>query len=464
MSVPQFAVVGYVNMGKSSLVSTLTETDSVEISPQSGTTSVCTSFDCMSDGQHLFTLIDTPGFQNARRLLRWLEDWLEANNDSTDPQALRAFIAEQKQAELFENEWRLLKPIMEGASILYIVDADVPYKSKYKAEMQILSMTGQPRMGIINMHGDCAHLEQWKEALSSSFAKVHQINAQNAKGENRWSLFEAFAGINEDLKPKIDTVIAQLKKQVEQRKEQVAKHLASLVCDGLTASSSKSMLNQSDKNQLSQQCREELKKKIRQREELCRKQVEQIFEHRHLVRNEQAIEVLESDIFSDEVWSMLGLNKTSLLTASTMSSAGIGALIDLKLGGLSFGTGALIGAGIGLLTGFYATQMDFSFKVMGVDLGLEKRKLVIQAPKSLKWASILLDRGLIHYHKVASRSHAQRSPLTLENKELSSILNELSKDKLKSFSEIIEKIIKNSDDTVDEKHKQELSSWIEEQL
>ena len=44
----------------------------------------------------------------------------------------------------------LLTPILEGAGILYVVDAGAPYRENYEAEMEILRWTGRPSMAVIN--------------------------------------------------------------------------------------------------------------------------------------------------------------------------------------------------------------------------------------------------------------------------------------------------------------------------
>ena len=50
----------------------------------------------------------------------------------------------------FPDECELLRPIVEGAGILYVVDGSVPYGPEYEAEMEILRWTGRPSMAVIN--------------------------------------------------------------------------------------------------------------------------------------------------------------------------------------------------------------------------------------------------------------------------------------------------------------------------
>ena len=70
--VPRVAVVGRVNKGKSSIVSTLAEDDSVRVDPRPGTTVEVREYPVRVDGEPLFVLVDTPGFEDAPRALAWL--------------------------------------------------------------------------------------------------------------------------------------------------------------------------------------------------------------------------------------------------------------------------------------------------------------------------------------------------------------------------------------------------------
>ena len=67
---PRFAIVGHPNKGKSSIVATLAEDDAVAISPHPGTTTQARTYPMRLDGNVLYELIDTPGFQRAREVTR----------------------------------------------------------------------------------------------------------------------------------------------------------------------------------------------------------------------------------------------------------------------------------------------------------------------------------------------------------------------------------------------------------
>ena len=72
-TIPEFAIVGHPNEGKSSVLSTLAEDDSVRISATPGETLVCQQFPVIIDGREVIRFIDTPGFQNPRKVLHQLQ-------------------------------------------------------------------------------------------------------------------------------------------------------------------------------------------------------------------------------------------------------------------------------------------------------------------------------------------------------------------------------------------------------
>ena len=134
--VPTFAVVGAVNHGKSSVVSTLAENDQVRISPMPGETVTCQRF-WLRD---LFAFYDTPGFQNAIEALRELE----AAARVPEPLAVfRDFLSRNTGKPDFEAECRLLEPIVkEDAGIIYVVDGSEPLLEIHVAETDLSQYQG----------------------------------------------------------------------------------------------------------------------------------------------------------------------------------------------------------------------------------------------------------------------------------------------------------------------------------
>jgi small GTP-binding protein len=106
---PVFAIVGRANKGKSSIVATLAEDDSVAIAPRPGTTTECREYPVRVDGEVLFKFVDTPGFEEAPRVLEWLRrrETSAASRPALVAEFVRAF---EGTGDLVE-ERALLAPI-----------------------------------------------------------------------------------------------------------------------------------------------------------------------------------------------------------------------------------------------------------------------------------------------------------------------------------------------------------------
>src|SRR4030095_7527246 len=130
---PAFAVVGHPNKGKSSIVSTLAQDDSVRIAPEPGTTTECREYPMRIDGVVQYVLVDTPGFQRARRAL----DWMRARETHAGAHRAggEAVVEEQRASARFPDECRLLAPVLAGAGIVYVADGARPYGPDFEAEM-----------------------------------------------------------------------------------------------------------------------------------------------------------------------------------------------------------------------------------------------------------------------------------------------------------------------------------------
>src|SRR5690606_11957379 len=194
MSHPIFAIVGHPNKGKSSIVATLAEDDDVAISPRPGTTTRARAFPMRLDGETLYELVDTPGFQRAREVLGWLET--HDRGAGRRAEVVGDFLRTHADDPRFHDERELLRPIVGGAGILYVVDGSRPYGRQYEAEMEILRWTGRPRMALINLIAAGDHVEEWRAALSQYFSLVRVFDAMRADFSKRIELLRAFGAID----------------------------------------------------------------------------------------------------------------------------------------------------------------------------------------------------------------------------------------------------------------------------
>ena len=105
-TIPEFAIIGHPNEGKSSVLSTLAEDDSVRVSPIPGETVLCQPFPVRIDGREIIRFIDTPGFQNPRQTLQWLQEY-----QGPEDRLLTAFIEAHRDDPAFRDDCELLRPV-----------------------------------------------------------------------------------------------------------------------------------------------------------------------------------------------------------------------------------------------------------------------------------------------------------------------------------------------------------------
>ena len=160
---PEIAILGHPNEGKSSVLSTLAEDDSVRVSATPGETTECRTFPVLIDGREVLRFTDTPGFQNPSRVLAEMKK-IAAESGDTVANFRRAFA----DVEELRDDVELLLPVERGAGIIYVVDGSRPLRNVDRAEMEILRLTGRPRMAIINCkNDDSSRLEEWKSEFRS---------------------------------------------------------------------------------------------------------------------------------------------------------------------------------------------------------------------------------------------------------------------------------------------------------
>jgi hypothetical protein len=410
MSVPRFAIVGHPNKGKSSIVATLAEDDAVAISPHPGTTTQARSYPMRLDRETLYELVDTPGFQRARETLAWLE----AHDRGAGARAavVREFVAAHAADARFKDECELLRPIIEGAGILYVVDGSRPYGRQYEAEMEVLRWTGQPRMALINLISSGDHVEEWRAALSQYFSIVRAFDALRADFGKRIDLLRSFGAIDERWAAPLTRAADALIADRERRRRAVAGEIGDLLIDSLSATVTVTLASSDADDAALANGRRKLQERVRRRERDARRSVQEIYRHAALAIEESAAAYLVEDVFSAQSFSAFGLSAAQLALTGAASGAVAGTLIDVALGGASLMLGAGIGAAIGAAGTLAGAGRLAKVKVLGQPVGGYELRVGPITDMNFPW--VLLGRALLHAKLVAERNHARRESLALD--------------------------------------------------
>ena len=412
---PTFAVVGRVNKGKSSVVSTLIEDDSIRVDKEPGTTRVCTRFPFRADdGRTLCVVVDTPGFEEAPRALTWLRT---REGTAADRTALVAtFVETFRGSGEFADECALLEPILDGAAILYVVDASLPYRANYEAEMEILRWTGRPRMALINRidrTGGDDHVDEWRRALSQYFSVVRLFDAHRSGFVERLALLRAFRELDDDARDAIDEAIAVLRADWARRRERGGRVIAQLVADALTSTEEYPLGEHESPDTHHAEWQEAFLESLRHRERRARAEVETLYRHERLrsVEGDLVAEDFERDLFAEEGRRVFGLDTWQLVRAGAVGGAAIGGTIDAATLGHSFLLGTVIGGVVGGAAAYWGGVQMAEVKVLGQSVG--GRVAIVGPVRDANFPWIVLDRALAHFESVATRAHAQRDVLEI---------------------------------------------------
>lgn len=420
---PRLAVVGHPNKGKSSIVATLAQDDSVYIDRLSGSTTRAQYFPLTVDGETLYELVDTPGFQRARAVLDWLKK--HCQNVSQRAAAIEDFFQQHQQDSRFEHELELLKPIINNAGIIYVVDGSRPYGPEYEAEMEILLWTGRPSLALINPIDNSDYVDDWNNALGQYFKTVRIFNAQTAEYKKRIGLLEIFGQLDPEWQQPLKRAVECLTQLRQQQHRQASLVVSDCLVDILQHSEKQALPSMRLTSNISDEAikntlTKKFEHKIRNFENRCRHQVSEIFNHYQLQVSETEIDFLQQDLFDQNTWYLFGLNKKQLVTTAMAAGASAGALVDIGTGGHSLLLGSAIGGLAGGVGAWRFSEKIATFSIKGLPTG---GKTLSYGPiTNLNFPFVFLGRALQHHRLLCKRTHASREVLNINTSKEQQLL------------------------------------------
>jgi len=401
--VPVLAIMGHPNAGKSSVVATLTENDRIQIDKRAGTTTTCTRYPVAIDGERILEFIDTPGFQNPSDILEWFQ------THAQQPNLAGAFVAAHEHQPLFAHDCDLLRPVAEGAGIILVVDGSKRIKEKDRVEMELLRLTARPRMAILNNQTNVdRHMGAWRDALNMAFNAVREFNAHRATYDERIRLLGALKTIDQRWEAGLDHTIRSFERDWARRIDQSVESILTLLKKALTLKVERLVRveeapSQADIEAIQATLLETFQERLRRLESETQAEIRAHF--RHSVWNPPG-SVLSRDLFSEEVQQTLGLNRSQLALAGAAAGALTGGVIDLGVGGLSLGTGMLLGAITGGVLGAFGRE---GLAKIDIERRLGIQRLSMGPVHNPKFPFVLLDRSLLYCARAMNWSHGRQA-------------------------------------------------------
>ncbi len=415
--IPEFAILGHPNEGKSSVVSTLAENDRVRIGPYPGETVVCQTFPVTIDKTEVIRFTDTPGFQNPRQTLGWFQNY-------TGPQdrMVQAFIDAHGQDPDFRDECELLGPVARGAGIIYVVDGSRPVRGDDRAEMEILRLTGRPRMSIINCKGgDTTYLESWKNEFRRTFNSIRAFNAHRATYRERIELLECLKSVDQDWQESLSRVIQAFKQDWDHRINLTALTMVAMVHEILSATMTGTLGPSVNPEALRLDLENKFLDKVRQIEQRAHNDIRKLFKHNIFNLTLPRDSILNNDLFSEKTWQFLGLTPREVVVAAGVAGLGAGAIVDTAAAGITFGIFSALGGVAGAATAMLGGSRMAGLKFKGIRLGRDQ--ITIRLMNSVQFMYVLLDRAFLFYSSVINWAHGRRDYPDSENKETASGVN-----------------------------------------
>lgn len=356
----KLAVVGHTNVGKTSLLRTLTrDVGFGEVSHRPSTTRHVEGARLSVDGEPLLDLYDTPGLEDAIALLDFLER-LERPGERLDgPARLTRFLDGSEARQRFEQEAKVLRQLLASDAGLYVIDAREPVLAKYRDELEVLASCGKPLLPVLNFVSSANHREpDWREALARlglhALVRFDSV-APPEDGERR--LYESLALLLENARPQLERLIADQQAQRLARQQSAARLIAELLID--CAACRRSVVSAAEQEQ---QAISELRKAVRQREQKCVEALLKLYAFRPRDAAASDLPLLDGrwgdDLFNPETLKQLGVRVGGGIAAGAAAGAGV----DLLVGGITLGAAALAGAIAG---GALQTARSYGSRLLG---------------------------------------------------------------------------------------------------
>ncbi|CAD5203203.1 DUF3482 domain-containing protein [Pseudomonas sp. FEN] len=356
----KLAVVGHTNVGKTSLLRTLTRDIGFgEVSHRPSTTRHVEGARLSVDGEALLELYDTPGLEDAIALLDYLERLDRPGERLDGPARVARFLDGSEARQRFEQEAKVLRQLLASDAGLYVIDAREPVLAKYRDELSVLASCGKPLLPVLNFVSSAEQREpEWREALARlglhALVRFDSV-APPEDGERR--LYESLALLLEGARAQLERLVLDLEAQRRARRQSANRLIAELLID--CAACRRSVISVADAQT---RAIGELRQAVRQREQRCVEALLKLYAFRPGDAAASDLPLLDGrwgdDLFNPETLKQLGVKVGGGIAAGAAAGAGI----DLLVGGLTLGAAALAGAIAG---GALQTARSYGSRLLG---------------------------------------------------------------------------------------------------
>jgi hypothetical protein len=315
--------------------------------------------------------------------------------------------------------------------------------------MEILRLTGRPRLAVLNPTREPVHDAPWRARLGQQFGAVHEFNAHRASAHDRAELLRAMSTLSAEWKRPLRDAADALEADWQRQLRDAATILVELLDDALTHTESDFLpRNQADtKAAVVAETTRRFYEAVAQREARAHHKLIELFRHRLVEMRAEERGFFAEELFCEETWKVFGLPWWAL----AMLGAGTGGFLGLKAGalteaaaptGIATTVGTIVGASAGAAGAvfggrrlaqpavrFTPTEKSAGDRAQDAATSAAQHALGIGTAIAVgplrgeNFPYILLDRalGLVCY--LNARTHARRDQAQLEAARLKDALD-----------------------------------------
>ena len=392
----EIAVVGHTNVGKTSLLRTLTRKQSFgEVSGRPGTTRHVERIDLQVDGRAAVRFYDTPGLEDAVALQHYMAT---LPGEFANPvERVRAFLSGPEAHLAYEQEAKVLRKMLEVDAAVYVIDCRQDVLPKYRSEIELLCACARPVMPVLNFIAESgAQADGWRDVLAGFNLHVSmQFDAVAPFVGAERQLFQDLCVLLRPRQDELQAVVAELDRHAQARRAAAATLVARLLVYAAAqrqAVPGAQLETTAGREQAVAQFRQSLAKDTQQ--------VAQAILGVYGFRPDEADVALspwtsgrwQADLFHPETLQDAG---RKLGTGAAVGAA-VGFAADVALAGMSLGAATALGAAVGGIAsqGWSQVPRKLRHKLQGVEeLTLEDTVLLGLADSLLRLVRALERRG-----------------------------------------------------------------------
>lgn len=455
-SVPSFSVTGAPNKGKSSVVKAITNDEKIDVSEHAGTTQQSKSYPMIIQGEHRFTIWDTPGFEDAQGAIEILEDMQQASPDASKISLIKEFLASCAKDDTLQYEAQILHSWIPFSGIIFVADCSKPYsESEYLWELRLIEWSELPSIGILNPVEGEAHKEEWAQALKSRGMATKVFNPVMSNFEQRIEIFEVLGNLHSGWKKEIEGVIHAQRQDRAEALYDAAQEIRMALLQLYSQSFFVWADSLKDEEQHRAAIAEKVKKKTTAQLEDTHKKLKKRFNLRADLSFDASLKnaVDESELFEDVNFHRYFSPKQQAIIYGLLGG-GIGAGVDVALGGLTFGVFTTM---LGSVGGAYGYFHSLDVEDLLSPENISKRGNKYEAgPLSVSLGYVVINRLRELVFSLYHRSAANDSPMKQDY--------DFSKTRSIKLTRLLQRISKTEADRQDESNKRELLELLHNQL